>query len=59
MSEVDLVIIEFEGMRESECVVIPGESHILLLEVILMVRDVTANSMPAQVLILFELGRES
>jgi hypothetical protein len=58
MSEVDLVLLVLKLVSEGESVVIPGESHVLLLVVVLEVGDVAADSVPAKVFLLLGSDRE-
>lgn len=51
MCKIDLVLIILKGMSESESIVIAGETHILFLVVVLIVRDICANTMPSEVLL--------
>lgn len=56
MREVDLIFIVLEDVSEGEGIVVPGEPQILLLEVVLKVGDIRADSVPAEVLLLLDLG---
>lgn len=48
MSEVDLVVILGEGMSECQSVIASGPAIALSLKAVLVVADVGAHSVPAQ-----------
>lgn len=58
MGKVHLVLIELKGVSERECVVVSGEPNVLLLVVVLEVGDVSPQSVPAAVLLLFGSRRK-
>ena len=58
MSKVHLVLIELKGVSEREGVVVSGEPNVLLLVVVLEVGDVSPQSVPAAVLLLFGSRRK-
>lgn len=53
MSKVHLVLIILKGVSERESVVVPGESNVFLLVVVLIIGDVCPKTMPADILLLF------
>jgi hypothetical protein len=60
MREIYLVIVVFKGVSERECVVVPLESASLFFEVILVIANISAASVPSQgiLIIMTLLGRE-
>jgi hypothetical protein len=53
MSKVHLVLIKLKGVREREGIVVAREANVLLLVVVLKVGNVSAQTMPTTVLLLF------
>ena len=53
MRKVHLVLIKLKGVREREGIIVAGEANVLLLVVVLKVGNVSAQTMPATILLLF------